>query len=296
MNTSRRPVVIGVSGNQPTAIRYALAESERQDTTLRVVHCYSLSVGSSDFPVGAEFLGSIEAESEQTLAHAHEVVLAEASSQNVTYVTIEGETIATLLTEGEAAESIVLGADDVSWFDRMLGGAVAGRVTRGATCPVIVVPERSDPTDERGEVVVTVDGDTSAAGPLSYGFDQAQARGVGLVVLHAVPYATAEADFDSHRSNVAEVIAGWRELYPDVRVLVTSSLGEPVDTAIAATASASLVVVGRPHGPDRSFALTRPVAMRVLRGAQCPVAVVPASYRRDRVGGSTRGGHRVALA
>jgi nucleotide-binding universal stress UspA family protein len=60
---------------------------------------------------------------------------------------------------------------------------------------------------------------------------------------------------------------------------------EPADGVVVtlevcneATARASLLVIGRPHGNGHSFALTRPVAMLVLRQARCPVAIVPTDH------------------
>ena len=90
--------------------------------------------------------------------------------------------------------------------------------------------------------------------------------------------ATTWEDFEDHRANVAEIVAGWQELFPGVRVQRSSTSGDPVETCIAATGGASLVVIGRPRGHTTPFALARPLAVQVLRKALCPVAIVPLDY------------------
>lgn len=284
MNASRAPVVAAVAGKQSAVIKYALAEAERREVSLRVVHCHDVPLGSADFHGRAEFSGPVNPSI--ALAHAHEVIMSEAPSQAVTYLEVEGDAREVLLAHAQDAETIVLGAGEASWLDWVRGGTVAGSVARSARCPVIMVPERCDSTDESGAVVVTISGDSSAAGPLSYGFEQAQGRDKALVILQAVPVGTSEADLESHRANVAEVIAGWTDMFPDVDVLVSSMIGDAVDTCVGASGSASLVVIGRPHGSVPSFALARPVAMNVMRRAQCAVAIVPPDYRRGRVSDS----------
>lgn len=279
MSTAPRPVVVGVSEKQLVAVRFAAAEALRHDKPLRVVHCYGLPAAAAEFYMGYDVLQSLRVAGEAVLDDARTIVDGD-HAPGSEYVLVTGAPANVLIEESREAHCVVLGADDIPWFDRMLGGEVAGHIARKAHCPVVVVPERAFPDAPTGGVVVTVDGDTSAAGPLRYGFEQADARSEDLHVLHAAPAATSQADFEQHQVNVAEVIAGWRELYPDVRVDTTSTSGDPVETCIAATGGASLVIIGRPHGGNISFALARPLAMKVLREARCPVAVVPADHGR----------------
>jgi nucleotide-binding universal stress UspA family protein len=284
MNTSPRPVVVGVSGKQATVVRYAIAEAARLKASLRVVHCYSLPIQAAEFYVGGDVLDTMRLSGESVIEDAQAIVEEEAPEIEVEYVLANGLPGAVLLAESVNAQSIVMGADDIPWFDRMLGGEVSGQLARKASCPVVVVPEvdqrsADQPGARRGGVVVTIDGDTSASSPLRYGFAQAESRGETLHVLHAAPAATLQDDFDNHRANVSEILAGWAELYPDVRVLSSLTSGDPLETCIAATEHASLVVIGRPHSHTVLFALARPLAMRVLRQAHCPVAVVASDYR-----------------
>lgn len=279
MNTPSSPVVVGVAEKQPVAVRFAVEEALRAATSLRIVHCYSLPAAVAELYLGDDLLSKLRAAGESVLDEAKLVVEAQPLVPNVEYMLGAGPPGNMLLEQARTAKSVVIGSDDVPWFDRMLGGAVASYLVRKADCAVIVVPEHPFPFTPTGGVVVTIDGDTSAAGPLRFGFEQADARNEELHVLHAAPLATTRLDFENHQANVREVVAGWQEQYPDVHVNVSSASGKPFESCIAATANASLIVIGRPHGHTRPFGLARPLAVQVLREARCPVAVVPAGYR-----------------
>lgn len=265
MNTPSNPVVVGVAEKQPVAVRLAVEEAVRAATSLRVVHCSSLPAAAAELYPGDDLRSQLRAAGESVLDEAKLVVEAQPLVPKVEYMLGAGPAGNILLEQARTAKSVVIGSDDVPWFDRMLGGAVASYLVRKADCA--------------GGVVVTIDGDTSAAGPLRFGFEQADARHEELHVLHAAPLATTRLDFENHQANVREVVAGWQEQYPDVRVNVSSTSGKPFESCIAATANSSLMVIGRPHGHTRPFGLARPLAVQVLREARCPVAVVPAGCR-----------------
>ncbi|KQX75861.1 MULTISPECIES: universal stress protein [Aeromicrobium] len=280
MHTNHFPVLVGVADKQPAAVAYAVAEAVRLRRPLRVVHCWALPSPASAFYVGSETLGAMRVEGQEVLDAAAAVVADSGVDLEVEYVMTDGSPVDVLSEAATRAAALVLGSDDVPWFDRFLGGEMSGHLARTAACPVVVVPERNVPGTGTGGVVVTVDGDTSAAGPLRYAFEQADARQEALHVLHAAPEATLREDFQNHHANVAEIVAGWKEQYPDVSVFRSTTDGAPVDECIQATAEASLVVIGRHHGHSTPFAKARPIALTVLRKAQCPVAVVPLDYAR----------------
>nr|MCW2728593.1 hypothetical protein [Aeromicrobium sp.] len=280
MHRHHFPVLVGVADKQPEAVAYAVAEAARLQRPLRVVHCWALPAGGAELYLDAVSVDAMRADGELVLDEARAVVAETAPTLEVEYDMVNGSPANILSQEAHGAAALVLGSDDVPWFERFLGGEVAGHLARTAACPVIVVPERTVPGTGAGGVVVTIDGDTSAAGPLRYAFEQADARHEPLHVLHAAPEATLSADFQSHHANLAEVVAGWQEQYPDVEVHRSTTEGAPAEECIEATAQASLVVIGRHHGRSTPFARARPIAMTVLRRAQCPVAVVPLDYGR----------------
>lgn len=171
------------------------------------------------------------------------------------------------------------------WLERVRGGGLSSHLARVATCPVVFVPERGElaGTDRATwGVVVTIDGETSAAGPLRYAFEQADVRGEPLHVLHAAPASTFGPGLTAHRANVAEVVAGWQEQFPSVEVVRSTSDGSASDASIRATFNASLLVMGQHHGHDTPLTMLWPVARTVLQGAHCPVVVVPLDFGADR--------------
>ncbi|MET0766371.1 MAG: universal stress protein [Aeromicrobium sp.] len=281
MHTNHFPVLVGVADKQPAALSYAIAEAERLRRPMRVVHCWAPPAVMPEDYLGVETPEAARADAERVLEEARSAILRAAPLLEAEFVTVEGAPASSLAREATRAAVLVLGSDDVSSLDRLLGGAVSGFLARTAACPVVVVPDRDVPDSGDGGVVVTIDGDTSASGPLRYAFEQAEARREPLHVLHAAPEATLRADFLKHQANVAEVVAGWQTQYPDVAVLRCTSEGTPAEECIEATSEASLVVIGRHHGHSTPFARARPIAMRVLRDAQCPVAVVPLDYGRS---------------
>jgi nucleotide-binding universal stress UspA family protein len=278
MHTNHFPVLVGVAGKQPIAVAYAVVEAVRLHRPLRVLHCWALPSTASALYLGSETLGSMRVDGQEVLDAAAAVVAESGVDIEVEYVLADGSPVNVLAEDAKEAAELILGSDDVPWIDRLLGGEVSGYLARTAACPVVVVPERTVPGTGTGGVVVTIDGDTAAAGPLRYAFEQADARHEALHVLHAAPEATLRQDFQNHHVNVAEVVAGWQEVYPDVTVLRSTTDGTPADACIEATAEASLVVIGHHHGHSISFARARPIALTVLRKAQCPVAVVPLDY------------------
>jgi nucleotide-binding universal stress UspA family protein len=277
MKISGNLVVVGVGDKQPTALRFALAEAHRRGTGLRVVH--SSPVPAEAFYVSAEVLGEFREAGQKVLDDAQHFIEQEVSPVPVTYALTTSAPIEALEAEALEASTLVIGADNISWPDRLLGGAIASHVALHAACPVIVVPERSYPTPLGGGVVIALDGDTPATGPLRFAFEQAVARGDELHVLHAIPPGTSKPDAEGVRANIGGVLAGWSDSYPGVRVLLSFPADEADDACARATERSDLVVMGRPHRHSLPLPLARPLAAEVLKHAHGPVAVVPADYR-----------------
>jgi nucleotide-binding universal stress UspA family protein len=277
MKTSENPVVVGIGDKQPTALRFALGEAHRRGTGLRVMHAVSVPAGA--FYASPDVLEEIGEVGQKMLDDAQHFIEQEVTPVATTYTLRAEPPIEALEAEAREASTLVIGADNISWPDRLLGGAIASHVALHAACPVIVIPERSYPASLGGGVVIALDGDTPATGPLRFAFEQADARGDELHVLHAIPPGTTKSDAEGIRANIGGVLAGWSEAYPGVRVLLSFPVCEADDACVQATGRSELVVVGRPHSHGLPFALARPLAAGVLRHARGPVAVVPADYR-----------------
>ena len=280
MNEHGAPVVVGIGDKQPTALRFALREASRTGARLRVVHAAGFPFPSLEFLSGAGVVvENAQGTGQKVLDDAKHFIDQEITVVSVDYVLTDAAPIEALEAEARTACALVVGADDISWPDRLLGGAISEHLSGHAACLVMVVPERSYPTHQSAGVCVALDGDTSAEGPLRFAYEQADARENMLHVLHATPPGTQSKDMELIRANLAEVLAGWSTAYPGVRVMLSFPMDDPEEACVRATEHAELVVVGRPHGRTLPFSMARPLASRVIRRANCPVAVVPSNYR-----------------
>ena len=192
-----------------------------------------------------------------------------------------------LLEASETASMLVLGTRGHGGFRGLLLGSVSGQVAAHAACAVAVVRGQSvaAPTD----VVVGIDGSAAAESALAYAFAAASARGLGIVAVHAwdvpaydllvvpngpVPIPLNDVADDEVRMT-AEVLAGFRAEYPDVRVEERLVRSQPVKAILGSCDHAAMVVVGtHGHGPAVG-ALLGSVSNGLLHKATVPVVVVP---------------------
>ena len=137
--------------------------------------------------------------------------------------------------------------------------------------------------------MVGVDGIPESAAALGFAFEEAAARGVGLIATYAwwmLPpsalgpepprrYDLAEAEDAAHRM-LAEAVAGWRSQYPDVDVTLRPERSlNPVVGLLEQSRTAGLLVVSRHGGNTLSRLLFASISDTAVREAHCPVAVVP---------------------
>lgn len=280
MNNTRitRPIVVGVEDKQIAALRYALSEAESQGCGVRVVHAYTISTVGKAI-VSADIMDASAETAYAIVEAARDYIESQDIKVPVEYAVEFGDPTQILRNESLTARALVLGPDNAQWYERILAGEVGRWLATRAECPVVVVPENWYPHEvRRGGIVVTVDGATDAHGPLTMAFSMADRLHQELHVLHVVPPATSEADEEEHRLNIAEVLAGWADRYPTVRIFRSLVFGQPDEACIGSTSLANLVVVGRPHANSLPFSLVRPVAVSVIKEANCPVAVVPSNY------------------
>jgi len=255
-----------------------LDEAKQQRCGVRVVHAFATPATGVGVLYGNDLIEASEADAKEILDNTREFVESSGSSAMVEYSAEIGSPTRVLESESLRARSIVLGPDDNAWYERILVGEVGSWLVTHADCPVIVVPEHWFPHEtRRGGIIVTIDGATDAHGPLTFAFAAADRRKEDLHVLHVVPTATSEKDEEEYRLNMAEVLAGWADKHPTVRVLRSMVFGEVDDVCINSTKLANLVVVGRPRG-HLPFSRVRSVAVSVIKEANCPVAVVPPNY------------------
>jgi nucleotide-binding universal stress UspA family protein len=194
---------------------------------------------------------------------------------------------------------LVIGSHGRSGFERLLLGSVTERIVRKAPCPVMVVPAHASDADGAGlihggrpRVLCAVDFSDASLAALEYAMSVAEEADADLTLLHAieVPPELRERipvppDFNvdqCHAAAEAACLQRLRELVPSsVRTFchVATAVGEGAAhrqiLRLAAEQTADLIVMGV-HGRG---AIDRLVfgsnTARVIRGATCPVLIVP---------------------
>jgi nucleotide-binding universal stress UspA family protein len=137
-----------------------------------------------------------------------------------------------------------------------------------------------------GEVVVGVAGTPSSQDAVRWGADAAQARGVELVLVHAVglPVAGYEGVWDDAlNAGVSAMLAREAEVageaYPDLKVRTEVDMETPGRALTRRSGEASVLVVGTRRTTPQHRVYSGSLAYQVVAGARCPVVVVPPSVR-----------------
>ena len=287
-NSVKEPVLVAVAGDQPTVVEYAAGEARRRDTELVVLHVYGTVLQDVGTVAAAQASARNDTAAEAVLDQAKTVVSGMTDAPPARYISEVGATIETIERHAAKAQLLVVGVDELSWFERILGGAIARFLAENVVCPVIVVPRFHDLSALDGGVCVAVADDARAAGPLRFAFEEASARQSRLIVMHVVPEAIKPPELEASRVGVAEVLAGWRQEFPDV-VVTTRVVSDDEVVSVAARASeqAELLVVGRSR---RRLLTGHSPAPRLTNATHCPLALVDLRYAASHTAGAVDGG------
>jgi nucleotide-binding universal stress UspA family protein len=280
------PLVLGVDGSASSGPALVWAAHEASSRHLPI---HLVSAWSTHYAVDTLGLA-------QSLVMDHCTAILEAARAQIATVdpTIAVTTVAhmgpaalAIVEESVGAELVVVGSRGHRAIPALLVGATSLEVAAHAYCPVVVVREDHADRPRTGRVVVGVDASEASSEAVGYAFAHASRTGAELVAAHAWPleYAAGvvavlagpvEDDEVAHQARLTatQVLAVWREKYPDVRVTTVVEPGRPADLLVERSADADLLVVGsRGHGLVAG-ALLGSVGHAVLHGAHCPVAMV----------------------
>jgi nucleotide-binding universal stress UspA family protein len=281
-------VVVGVDGSASgeVALRWAVNEAQRTRGPLHVVHALENEVVISD----KQQLGTKEtpASSDPILAAAMDSVRTMAPQLETTAHSVTGFAPTTLIAASKIAETVVLGSHGRSAIPSALLGSVSQQVAVHAQCPVVVVRDNDSPASAgSGRVVVGVDGSEASEPALGYAFAYAASTGSSLTAVHTWWWEPLEGvslgepwigDWtqiaNQESALVSELLTGWSEKYPDVRVHSHVVRGDPVVELLEQAHGASLLVVGSRGRGGFIGLLLGSVSRRILKRATGPVAVV----------------------
>lgn len=291
-----KPIVVGYdrSHSSELALRWAVRAAMERRVRLELVTTWvtpglPMGMGMETEP-GPSLEDHLEQEARRTLEagleHARELDPSP-GHLDVTGVVIAGPPAKTLVDLSPDAAFVVVGTHDKHGLSGMLLGSVSRQIMTHAKCPVVVVREPAD--EQAKEVVVGIDGSPQSVKALDFAFDHASRAGLSLRVIHAwelpsVIATTTSPNFSAPEilhdfkgvaaRRTAEVLAGHREKWPEVRVTADPEQGVPARRLVEASEHAALVVVGsRGHGGFAGLMLGS-VSHYVGHHAHCPVAIV----------------------
>jgi len=252
-------IVVGVDGSAASrqALQWAADQAALESRPLFLVHVVDPSSGSARPHTSA------------VLAEAAEVVEWRQPGVVVHASLLVGDVREILLDDAERASLLVVGSRGRGRARSVLFGSVGVTVGTRAACPVVVVRPHHPGIPRRG-VLVGVGATAVSRAPLEFGYRMASTHRLPLTVLHCV-----HDDGEEHQRELAELIAGMTEKFPDVHVkrrLTRMSVSEGIlDQAV----DMDLVVVGRHHRATRHVRGVGTLAATVIEHGACAVAVVP---------------------
>ncbi|MDR3082016.1 MAG: universal stress protein [Streptomyces sp.] len=281
------PIVAGVDSDPGTrvALAWAADAAARRRVPLRLVHAEGVPTAgfrSWESPPSWEAWNrALHEAGEQVLKAAVDFVEARQPQIEVSGLLAEGNPVWILREQSREATALVLGSWHLSRVKEMFGTAsVAVPVMSHARCPVIVVPESEQVTQQDAYFVVGVDGSERSATAVDFAFEEAALHGAALRALY-VWHPRLLGVLDEHAARqecervLSETVVGRGATYPDVELRHEVVSGHPVEVLTEASAQALGLVVGtRGHGGFAGMLLGS-VSQGVLRYARCPVMAVP---------------------
>ena len=262
-------VLVGVDGDHATAgaVEWAAREADRRHVSLDLVQVLP---GSETVPALQKPTGRAHALLDQARRNVESV----APGVAVRISVVEGEVGAALVQVAERAALLVIGTRGPAIDVNPTVGRTVAHILGHAACPVIVVPRlRRD--DDRGPVLVGVDGSPDAVAAVDFAADVADRRQATLVALGVAPRLGAPTHEDMWRRQVAEAVAGIAEEYPDVTVREEVRRGNPDHEIVRGASGAQLIVLGSRGRGAMTGALLGSTSQAVVSQAPCPVAVLP---------------------
>ncbi|TCC21597.1 universal stress protein [Kribbella sindirgiensis] len=288
MSSPSAPVVAGYDGSPAglAALDWATAEAVRLHAPLRIAEVFELVIATRPSPGKVVPLAAVRTLRERGLSAIAERIRLQHPDLHVESVLLEGVAAKQLVEESEPARLMVLGSRGLGGWTGLALGSVALQVATHASCPIVVVPSDTRPT-ENPTVVVGVDGSETSAAAIGFAFEQAEALKARVLAVHAwtspyLTYADGESmlQFDendikeSSRLLVAEAVAGVAADHPDVPWETRLISGHRARAILRTAESADLIVVGSRGRGGFAGLLLGSVSQHVLHHAHCPVAIV----------------------
>lgn len=283
--TEQQTVVVGYDGSHfaMQALDWAMDECELRELPLTITHAWRWPYGEA--PEEAKL--HLRKAAEHVLGHGADCARASSSVRDIVTDLYEGSPADRLVQLSSGAALVVVGSRGLGALARSVMGSVAGYAAADSHAPVIIVrgagplPAAAEP----GPVVLGLGPDTPDEA-LDFAFGEAALRRLPLMAVHAIrppalawgvpmaPVPDLDTVTGAARDRMDERLARWRDRYPEVPAEARAVLATAKEALQAASAEASLLVVGADRARHRGHLGT--VVRAMTEHAACPVAVVPA--------------------
>lgn len=287
-------IVCAVDGSEAAkvAVKWAANTAVKRDVPLRLVSSYSMPqfLYAEGMVPPQELYDDLESETMEKIDEAKMIALEFCPTVDVSHQIEEGSPIDMLLDLSEQCDTLVMGSRGLGGLSGMVMGSVSAAVVSHAKCPVVVVREDNNVTEETkyGPVVVGVDGSGVSQKAIELAFKEADARGAELVAVHTWMDMQVQASLaglsaaqqqwqiveDEQRALLGRRLAGWCERYPDVQVAKIVTRDRPVRALSDASEGAQLLVVGSHGRGGFKGMLLGSTSRALLQEAPCPMMVV----------------------
>lgn len=271
-------ILVGVSGSpgSTAAVRYAAHEAARLGDALRIVHVApSLAPMMSLFPAAS---GVTPAELEAVGSTIVRQAMYEAQwylpEEDVDGLLLTGERCRGLLSAAAEASTVVLGRTQPGAVHQIVTGSLAMAVAEEAAVPVTVVPRDWAPSEPRGRVLVGLKRLDLVPEALIRGALRLAERHHAIVEVIHVSAPGARHAADAAAQEVRRRIAGVLAQFPTLQVVVEVLTGDPATLLAMRSTGADALVVAR-HAEQVPGGGLGGIGAALLRGASCPVVVLP---------------------
>jgi nucleotide-binding universal stress UspA family protein len=274
---SHPSIVIGVDGSESAldATAWAAREAAAHGSDLLIVHAFLWPLLGPVDDTDRHSLGS-RLHAQAVVSRAADVAQRSAPSVVVRERLDDGWPTVVLRNACRDALLLVVGGYMTGRMHAAVAGSTVLELIGSLDIPIVSVGA-ADPAslpEAPADLPVTVGMDVSAASRRATVFAALEARRhrAALRIVHV--RSTPEED-----AVAATLVEETRRLYPDVEIEYRSVEGDPADGLVDASGDARLLVVGSRGLGGVAGLLLGSVSQGLLRDAECPLAVVPRSWR-----------------
>ncbi|EEI18182.1 universal stress protein [Corynebacterium lipophiloflavum] len=287
-------VVVAVDGSPASdnAVRWAANTAAKRDIPLKLAASYTMPqfLYAEGMVPPQELFDDLQRETMAKIDAARELALSVAPDIRIGHTVAEGSPIDMLLEMSHDSTMIVMGSRGLGGLSGMVLGSVSGAVVSHASCPVVVVREDNNVTDDNkyGPVVVGVDGSEVSKRATEVAFEEAIARGAELIAVHTwidAPiqgpgsgYAITDDYWYAMQQEKEEKLSAYlsdlQDKYGDVPVQKIVTRDRPIRALTEAARGAQLLITGSHGRGGFKGMLLGSTSRALLQSAPCPIMVV----------------------